>query len=102
MEAAALPLGVVIGIAVIGILVDLIGYKGILIIVGVIVLIGVGFWITAAVSLKNTVNMVRNRNNNPTAPPPTGPQFTGPQFTGAQFTGAQELNGGKKHAKKRK
>jgi MFS family permease len=100
MEAAALPLGFVIGIAVIGILVDLIGYKGILIIVGVIVLIGVGFWITAAVSLKNTVNMVRNRNNNPTAPPPPPP--TGPQFTGAQFTGAQELNGGKKHAKKRK
>jgi MFS family permease len=100
MEAAALPLGFVIGIAVIGILVDLIGYKGILIIVGVIVLIGVGFWITAAVSLKNTVNMVRNRNNNPTAPPPPPP--TGPQFTGAQFTGAQELNGGNKHRKKRK
>jgi MFS family permease len=100
MEAAVLPLGAVIGIAVIGILVDLIGYKGVLIIFGVIVLIVVGFWITVAVSLKNTVNVVRNRNNNPTAPP-TPPSLPPPP-TGPRVTDAQELNGGNKHGKKRK
>ena len=95
MEAAVLPLGVVIGGAIISILINTIGYKGILILFGVIVIIGVGFWISLIFSFKNTVNVVRNRNNNPPPPPPTGAQY---------FPGAQELNGGKKRmfGKKRK
>ncbi len=96
MEAAALPLGLVIGVAIIGILIELIGYKVVLIIFGVIVIIVVGFWITVAVSFKNTVNMVKN-GPNPTAPstlPPTSPS-TSPSTATAQL-----LNGGNKHGNK--
>ena len=86
MEAAVLPLGVVVTGAIISILINTIGYEGVLILFGVIAIIVVGFWITVAVSFKNTANSVIKR----TPPPPPG------------FPGAQVLNGGKKHGKKRK
>jgi hypothetical protein len=88
MDAAVLPFGFVVGVAIISILINTIGYKGVLILFGVIAIIVVGFWITVAVSFKNTANSVINRTP---APPP-----------GLPPGGAQQLNGGKKHGKKRK
>ena len=86
MDAAVLPLGLVVGVAIISILINTIGYEGVLIIFGVIAIIVVGSWITLFFSFKNTANSVIKR----TPPPPPG------------LPDAQELNGGKKHGKKRK
>jgi len=87
MDAAVLPFGLVVGLAIISILINTIGYKGILILFGVIVIIVVGYGTAFFSSFKNTANTIINRTP---APPPGLPG------------GAQELNGGKKHGKKRK
>jgi hypothetical protein len=86
MEAAVLPFGLVVAGAIISILINTIGYKGILILFGVIAIIVVGYGTAVAGSFKDTANSVINR----IPPPPPG------------FPGAQVLNGGKKHGKKRK
>jgi hypothetical protein len=78
MEAAVLPFGLVVAGAIISILINTIGYKGILILFGVIAIIVVGYG--TAVAGSSTGFLL----------PPPG------------FPGAQVLNGGKKHGKKRK
>ena len=88
MDAAVLPFGLVVGVAIISILINTIGYKGVLILFGVIAIIVVGYGTAVFFSFKNIANSVINRTP---APPPGLP--SGPP---------QQLNGGKKHGKKRK
>ena len=91
MEAAVLPLGVVVTGAIISILINTIGYEGVLILFGVIALLYFGFWFKLIYMFRNNGPVVRT--NIP--PPPPGPH---PDDV------AQPLNGGKKRmfGKKRK
>jgi len=89
MEAAVLPLSVVVIGAIISILINTIGYEGVLIIAGVIALLYFGFWFKLIYMFKN---------DGPPPPPPPPPP------TGPTPDNVQVLNGGKKRmfGKKRK